>query len=215
VSIIKSVPNLISYLHEFFQNCSQFLAIYFELYSSGVIFNSENADEWVPPVIRRALHRARLTVPPDSRSPRLASCAVVPTATVRSRRRPVRAVAAVSEAADANVHARRHLCRVMPRRRPRAAPAEAELGRPPRSCGPRTHCAHEPRQRREHWLRPAWPRVVRLRGRGPHTHCARGPRATVQLGRAQIRLSGTQIDFFLFSEYIQILANLKNCLGFI
>jgi hypothetical protein len=64
VSIIKSVPNLIFYLHE-----SQFLAIYFELYSSGVIFNSENADEWVPPVIRRALHRARLTVPPDSRSP--------------------------------------------------------------------------------------------------------------------------------------------------
>jgi hypothetical protein len=30
VSIMKSVPNLISYLQEFFWNFSQFLAIYFE-----------------------------------------------------------------------------------------------------------------------------------------------------------------------------------------
>jgi hypothetical protein len=57
---MKSVPNLIFYLHEFFWNFSQLLAIYFELYSSGVIFNSENANEWVPPVRRRAPHRARL-----------------------------------------------------------------------------------------------------------------------------------------------------------
>jgi hypothetical protein len=34
---MKSVPNLISYLHEFFWNFSQFLAIYFERFSSGVI----------------------------------------------------------------------------------------------------------------------------------------------------------------------------------
>jgi hypothetical protein len=33
---MKSVPNLISYLHKFFWNFSQFLAIYFELFSSGV-----------------------------------------------------------------------------------------------------------------------------------------------------------------------------------
>jgi hypothetical protein len=58
VSIIKSIPNLISYLHEFFWNFSQFLAIYFELFSSGGIFNSENADEWVPPVRRRCPRRA-------------------------------------------------------------------------------------------------------------------------------------------------------------
>jgi hypothetical protein len=51
VYIIKSVPNLISYLHKFFRNFSQFLAIYFELFSSGVIyFNSENADAWGPPI---------------------------------------------------------------------------------------------------------------------------------------------------------------------
>jgi hypothetical protein len=60
VSIMKSVPNLIFYLHEFFWKFSQFLAIYFELFSSGVIFNSENTDEWVPPVRRRAPHRALL-----------------------------------------------------------------------------------------------------------------------------------------------------------
>jgi hypothetical protein len=62
VSIMKSVPNLISYLHEFFWIFSQFLAIYFELFSSGGIFNSENADEWVPPVRRRCPRLARLAV---------------------------------------------------------------------------------------------------------------------------------------------------------
>jgi hypothetical protein len=34
---MKSVPNLISYLQDFFWNFSQFLAIYFERFSSGVI----------------------------------------------------------------------------------------------------------------------------------------------------------------------------------
>jgi hypothetical protein len=38
VSIIKSVPNLISYLHEFPWIFSQFLAIYFELFLSGSDF---------------------------------------------------------------------------------------------------------------------------------------------------------------------------------
>jgi hypothetical protein len=59
VSIMKSVSNLISYLHEFFQNFSQSLAIYFELFSFGVIFNSEIADKRAPPVRRRVPHRAR------------------------------------------------------------------------------------------------------------------------------------------------------------
>jgi hypothetical protein len=59
---MKSVPNLISYLHKLFWNLSPFVAIYFELFSSGVIFNSENADEWVPPVRRRVPRRARLAV---------------------------------------------------------------------------------------------------------------------------------------------------------
>jgi hypothetical protein len=41
---MKSVPNLILYLHEFFLNFSQFIAIYFKLFSSMVIFNSENTE---------------------------------------------------------------------------------------------------------------------------------------------------------------------------
>jgi hypothetical protein len=57
---MKCVPNLIFYLHEFFWNFSQFLAIYFELFSSAVIFNSENTDEWAPPVKRRVQRQARL-----------------------------------------------------------------------------------------------------------------------------------------------------------
>jgi hypothetical protein len=39
---MKSVPNLISYLHKFFWNFSQFLAIYFELFSSGGKFKFRN-----------------------------------------------------------------------------------------------------------------------------------------------------------------------------
>jgi hypothetical protein len=50
---MESVPNLISYLHEFFWIFSQFLAIYFELFSSGSKFNSEIADMRGPPVSRR------------------------------------------------------------------------------------------------------------------------------------------------------------------
>jgi hypothetical protein len=55
---MKSLPNLISYLHEFFQNFSQSLAICFKLFSFGVIFNSEITDERAPPVRCRAPRRA-------------------------------------------------------------------------------------------------------------------------------------------------------------
>jgi hypothetical protein len=104
VSIIKSVPNLIFYLHEFFQIFSQSLAICFELFSIGVIFNSEITDSgphlsgagparqraaaaWLPRAARltRALRRcrdsrprARPTAPPSLR--RLVRAAIVPTA---------------------------------------------------------------------------------------------------------------------------------------
>jgi hypothetical protein len=56
---MKNVPNLIFYLHKFCWNFSQCLAIYFELFSSRVNLNSEIADEWAPPVKRRAPRRAR------------------------------------------------------------------------------------------------------------------------------------------------------------
>jgi hypothetical protein len=57
MSIGKSVSNLISHLHEFFQNFSQSPSICFELISFGVIFNSEIADKRVS---RRAPRRARV-----------------------------------------------------------------------------------------------------------------------------------------------------------
>jgi hypothetical protein len=55
---MKSVPNLIFYLHKFFGNFSQFLAICFELFSFRVNLNSKIADERAPPVRRRAPYRA-------------------------------------------------------------------------------------------------------------------------------------------------------------
>jgi hypothetical protein len=66
---MKSVPNLISYLHKFFWNFSQFLAIYFELFLSRSKFNSEIADMRGPPVSRRFPRRR----PPIS-APSLRGC---------------------------------------------------------------------------------------------------------------------------------------------
>jgi hypothetical protein len=58
---MKSVSNLISYRHSFFRIFSQFLAIYFELFSSGSKFNSEIADMRGPSVSHRFPRRARLS----------------------------------------------------------------------------------------------------------------------------------------------------------
>jgi hypothetical protein len=60
VSITKSVRNLIFYLHYCFWNFSQFLAIYFEQFSSGVILIRKTLTKWVPPVRRRCLRWAHL-----------------------------------------------------------------------------------------------------------------------------------------------------------
>jgi hypothetical protein len=54
---MKSVPNLILYLHEFFLNFSQFIAIYFKLFSSMVIFNSENTEFAIAVATRLIEHR--------------------------------------------------------------------------------------------------------------------------------------------------------------
>jgi hypothetical protein len=71
MSIGKSVPNLISYLHELFQNFSQSQAIYLELISFGINFNSEIADEWAraaaawpPRAAPTPWLKARPTAPP-------------------------------------------------------------------------------------------------------------------------------------------------------
>jgi hypothetical protein len=50
VLITKSIPNWISYLHEFSWNCLQHLAISFELFSFRIIFNSGIICHGVPPV---------------------------------------------------------------------------------------------------------------------------------------------------------------------
>jgi hypothetical protein len=71
---MKTVPKLVSYLHEFYWNYSQFLAIYYMLFSIEVIFNSENTDVWVPPVSRRCPCRAHLSATVLRRAvPRLAA----------------------------------------------------------------------------------------------------------------------------------------------
>jgi hypothetical protein len=53
VSIKKSVPNLISYLHEFVWSFTQFLAIFFELFSSWVIYFNSEIDRRVGPACQR------------------------------------------------------------------------------------------------------------------------------------------------------------------
>jgi hypothetical protein len=73
-----------------------------------------------------------------------------------------------------------------------------------------------PRSRGPRRPRPARQAMGHMRcAHGPSRCCGRGPRTTVQLGQARIRPSDSRISF-LFSEYIQILVNLKkNCAGFI
>jgi hypothetical protein len=71
------------------------------------------------------------------------------------------------------------------------------------------HSRAAPRHRGPCRPRPAQQAVRRVRcAHGPSRRCGRGPCATVQLGRARFRPSGSRISF-PFSEYIQIFANLK------
>ncbi len=128
---MKSVPNLISYLHDFFRNFSQFLAIYFELFSFGVIFNSEIADEWAPPVRRRAPRRARAA----ARRCRVAATRRAdPRAdnALSGRRRVPIALASFRPCHAASDRART----TAPRRRPTAASLHALARPPPRAAHP-------------------------------------------------------------------------------
>jgi hypothetical protein len=76
-------------------------------------------------------------------------------------------------------------------------------------------CARVPRRRGPHRPGPARQAAGRARcAYGLSRRCGHGPRATVQLGQARFRPSGSRISF-PFPEYIQILANLKICVGFI
>jgi hypothetical protein len=89
---MKSVPNLISYPHKFLWNFSQFLAIYFELFSSGVIsaFRAGPACQravatWLPRARTASLTRLKGAVGtvrrrPDSRLPTARPASRAPTA---------------------------------------------------------------------------------------------------------------------------------------
>jgi hypothetical protein len=176
---MKSVPNLISYFHDFFWNFSHFLAIYFELFSSGSKFNSENADEWGPPVSRRFLRRARpsahrrhvaATRPRRSRTlwPLSGPRAGVPTATSRSR---LTSCAPTAPSPTASPHARAAVVRSRPRvseradaaiytvRAPVSAPAPLHFSRLPSALILSTlvlvgHCRSPPNRRAARRRRP-------------------------------------------------------------
>jgi predicted DNA-binding protein YlxM (UPF0122 family) len=95
---LASVPNLISYLHEFFQNFSQSLAIYFELFSFEEIIYSEIADERAPPVRRPMRQHAVAAWPPcTAPTPRLKAAVGTP----RSCRSPSTAASPVPPASHA------------------------------------------------------------------------------------------------------------------
>jgi hypothetical protein len=90
---MKSVPNLISYLHDFFQNFSQSLAICFELFSFGVVFNPSLA----PPVSRQPTSPVAAPSRPSHgpkpcRPDRLAPIIVTPRCRLRTGEPPFPAV---------------------------------------------------------------------------------------------------------------------------
>jgi hypothetical protein len=119
VSIGKSVPNLISYLHEFFQNFSQSLAICFELFSFGEFVYSEIADSG--PNLSAAARCLDRVARPDSCLDRVTPARQPPRSPCRRRQRPPRP--RPDRLAHASVR-RRHAPlseRVRARRRCRAA----------------------------------------------------------------------------------------------
>jgi hypothetical protein len=122
---MKSVPNLISYLHEFFQNFSQSLTIYFELFSSGVNFNSEITDERAPPVRRRAPRWAHEAV---------RHCSVAATRRTSRQPRPDSAVVPLAASRPPRARHRRLAPRAcLPTECRAAAPTATPFSRPPRS----------------------------------------------------------------------------------
>jgi hypothetical protein len=107
---MKSVPNSISYLHEFswnFHNSKLFILSYFR---PGVNFNSETADMRGPPVSHRFPHRAHLSV----RSLRVAAT---------RRARMCRAIKAPADHTDAPIVDRRLTSRTIDRRCLKPRPA--------------------------------------------------------------------------------------------
>jgi hypothetical protein len=149
---------------------------------------------------------------PDSarRSPRPSPCrpdrAAILTAAVRSRQR-----------SSVAVSPRRSPVAVVPRCRPRAGepPVSSAISRATVGC----RCWVVVQRRALRGPTELGRASAVSTGRAPRDRgsCARvavGRAHAVRLGRARFRPSGTRIRF-IFSEYIQFLANSKICVGFI
>jgi hypothetical protein len=188
VSIGKSVPNLISYLHDFFKNFSQSLAICFELFSFGEIIYSKIADERAPPVRRRVRQRAAAAWPPHPRHPPHA-CHRRPDCSPRSRRRPDRrGLKPPTPGSVAVSHRRLHA-------------DEPPFPTVSHASAPCRRRLTKQRRRRAARRRALAPCAARCTGRpswavpAPRTRAA--PR-TVHQGRAWFRPIGTRLNFIIF-----------------
>jgi hypothetical protein len=228
---MKSVPNLIFYLHKFFGNFSQFLAICFELFSFRVNLNSEIANERAPPVRRRApcracaaARRCRVAatcrvvargLKPLSRQSRLARTTAAPTASCASpsprpprTRRPT-APAQSPRRSRRRPHAGGRLFLTVshapaPCRRRLVEQRRHRAAPPPCSAAAARSC-HAPRVVRADrgWAAPA-PRMRTV------PRVAAGRARTVHLGREWFRPRGTQIDFYFIFLIYSIHCKFKN-----
>jgi hypothetical protein len=154
---MKSVPNLISYLHEVFQNFSQSLSICFELFSFGEFVYSEIADSG--PHLSGVACRCRARA--VARHCRVA-------ATCCTSRARLKALSGQRATRPDSTPRARPTAPASPAPPPRVAPPCAALAgragpralrRPrPSRAAPRVAVghAHGPRQRREHGPRPRY-----------------------------------------------------------
>jgi hypothetical protein len=203
VSIGKSVPNLISYLHEFFQNFSMSPAICFELISFRYFIKSEITDKRAPLVSRRA------PLPHGRHAPRQRSGIKAAIGTARRASRQRRHFRPRAPTASRRAHRFRPPPRST-RRRPdslvvaavRAPPPRSKRARLPRRRPPSLVAAGEPTppprrlrapaslavavQRRRAGPAPRTRAAGRTRAlcagaeptpRATHVHCATGPSA--------------------------------------
>jgi hypothetical protein len=179
---MKSVPNLISYLHDFSGIFSQFLAIFFELFSSGVIYLNSKFDwrvgpacqwqcraapsrDWLPRAALSGLARWSLNMLPAVPRP--------PPTPTASRRSPL----------------------TPPARTPRPS-----CRRPDNACP--DHCDPKPPSPRPS---PCRPDSLAACPWAAHALCNWAER---EFDPVALKL------IFLFFKYIQILVNLKICVGF-
>jgi hypothetical protein len=228
VSIGKNVPNLISYLHEFFQNFSQSLAICFELFFlSGKLFiqKSLTSGPHLSDAARRdgpARQRTVATWPPHAApTPRLK--AAVGTARRASRQPPrprrsppdshlarvarLATAPRLAHAAAAPTASRAPPSSRPPPRRPRRCPdrfvdrAAVPTKASPVDVAPSSAVPAPVSHRSSAASRAPAPcrrRLAEQRHRTLHRRAPRAHARAVRLGRARFRPSGTRLNFIIF-----------------